>query len=138
MSSAFTEEQIDHYLDYISIPSRFHRRANPSRDLEFLKTLHTYQVTTIPYENLSIHYSSDHWIHLDPQRLFDKVTANGRGGYCMENCIFFNHVLRALGFRVYMAGARIRLRVDGVPQGDYIGWYPFISLSLPSLPPCSS
>jgi arylamine N-acetyltransferase len=46
----------------------------------------------------------------------------GRGGYCMENSIFFNHVLRALGFRVYTAGVRVRPRVDGVPAGDYLGW----------------
>ena len=61
------------------------------------------------------------------------MLANGRGGYCMENCIFFNHVLRALGFQVYMAGARIRLRVDGVPTGDYIGWYTLVVLELLSL-----
>lgn len=40
----------------------------------------------------------------------------------MENGIFFNHVLRALGFRVYMAGVRVRLRVEGIPAGDYLGW----------------
>jgi hypothetical protein len=40
----------------------------------------------------------------------------------METSIFFNHVLRALGFTVYTAGVRIRPRVGGVPGGDYIGW----------------
>lgn len=47
---------------------------------------------------------------------------NGRGGYCMENSIFFNHVLRGLGFRAYLAGARIRLREGGVPRGGFTGW----------------
>lgn len=40
----------------------------------------------------------------------------------METAVFYRHVLRALGFRVYTAGARIRYRKDGIPQGPYIGW----------------
>ena len=40
----------------------------------------------------------------------------------MENCIFFRHILAALGFSVYTTGAKIRLRVNNVPQGPYIGW----------------
>lgn len=40
----------------------------------------------------------------------------------MENSIFFNHVLKGLGFQVYTAGVRIRPRIGGVPGGDYIGW----------------
>lgn len=40
----------------------------------------------------------------------------------MENSLFFNHILRGLGFRAYTVGVRIRHRTDGVPQGDYIGW----------------
>lgn len=41
----------------------------------------------------------------------------------MENSIFYNHILRALGFNAYTAGVRIRPRVNGVPQGNYMGWY---------------
>lgn len=40
----------------------------------------------------------------------------------MESAILFHHMLRALGFRVYMAGVRIRARDGGVPGGPYIGW----------------
>lgn len=60
----------------------------------------------------------------------------------MENCIFFRHILAALGFSVYTTGARIRLRENkyvttafdhvfnvihanetgSIPQGAYIGW----------------
>ncbi|KAF2231461.1 cysteine proteinase [Viridothelium virens] len=46
----------------------------------------------------------------------------------MENSIFFNHVLKALGFNAYTAGARIRLRVNGIPQGDYIGWMHIVNI----------
>ena len=77
-----------------------------------------------PYENLCLHYSPTHKIDLDPQVLFKKIVveARGRGGYCMENSILFNHVLRGLGFDVYTAGVRIRPRINGVPGGEYMGW----------------
>lgn len=41
----------------------------------------------------------------------------------MENSLFYNQILRSLGFRAFPVGVRIRHRIDGVPQGDYIGWY---------------
>ena len=40
----------------------------------------------------------------------------------MENSLFYNQILRGLGFRAYTVGVRIRHRTDGVPQGPYIGW----------------
>lgn len=123
MASKYTDEQIDRYLEYVSMPPSFRRDACPSRDLDFLTELHAHQISAIPYENLSLHYSQDHKVDLDPQKLYHKLTVDGRGGYCMENSIFFNHVLRALGFHVYTAGVRIRPRVNGEPQGNYMGWY---------------
>ena len=41
----------------------------------------------------------------------------------MEGNLLYNHILKAAGFEVYTAGVRIRPRVEGVPGGDYIGWY---------------
>ncbi|KAA8563958.1 hypothetical protein EYC84_011961 [Monilinia fructicola] len=71
-------------------------------------------------------------VSLDPAALFAKIVgaARGRGGYCLEGSTFFNHVLRALGFQVYAAGARIRRRSeeDGVPRGDYIGWFHMVNI----------
>jgi arylamine N-acetyltransferase len=128
MSSAYTPAQIDKYLEYIRIPPQFQRAANPPLDINFLNALHVHQLAAIPYENLVLHYSQEHAVVLDPAVLYEKVLRNGRGGYCMENSIFFCHVLRALGFTVYLAGVRIRHRVDGVPAGPYIGWYDCIDL----------
>ncbi|KAK2761689.1 N-terminal acetyltransferase [Arachnomyces sp. PD_36] len=137
MSSAYTPSQLTTYLSHISFPS------SPSlplpQTLQTLSTLHTHQISTIPYENLSLHYSPTHQIRLDPQLLFEKFVGkdggngkpggNGRGGYCMENSIFFNHVLRGLGFRAYLAGARIRLRgSDGVPGGEFTGWRHIVNI----------
>ena len=123
MISAYTPTQISHYLSHISLPLHFHPSSAP--DLPFLTALHTHQLSTMPYENLSLHYSPDHQVRLDPQHLYEKLVTGGwgRGGYCMEIAVFFNHILRGLGFEVYTAGARVRPRVDGVPRGEYLGWY---------------
>lgn len=135
--SAYSPSQIAAYLEYIGLPQSFHPSANPVLDLAYLTTLFTHQITAIPYDNLSIHYSPQHAITLDPQALFAKMVTSprrGRGGYCMENSILFNHVLRALGFRdAYLVGARVRPRVDGVPHGAYMGWVHLVNIV--TLPP---
>lgn len=124
MASAYSQEQIARFLSYIKLPSRYQELDKIPRDLQFLTVLTTHTLSTVPYENLSLHYSSDHKIDLNPHVLYKKIVggARGRGGYCMENSILFNHILRGLGFDVYTAGVRIRPRVDGMPQGDYMGW----------------
>nr|CBL43285.1 TPA: arylamine N-acetyltransferase 1 [Botrytis cinerea] len=137
MASAYSPEQIDQYEEYISLPSKYRRRNNPALTLDYLTSLHIHQISSIPYENLLLHYSPSHSVSLDPQALFTKIITNarGRGGYCLEGSTFFNHVLRALGFQVYTAGVRIRRRSihDGVPRGDYIGWYHIVNIvTLPS------
>lgn len=120
MTTAYNEGHISTYLDYIDFPTEL-RLPNVPRDYHFLDTLHKHQISRIPYENLSLHYSTTHTNSLDPAVLFDKFTDH-RGGYCMEQTIFYRHMLRALGFHAYTAGARVRLRKNNVPQGDYIGW----------------
>lgn len=123
MASAYSPSQVAQYLQTISLPARFQPAASPALDLALLSALHKHQLAFAPYENLSLHYSRAHAVSLEPQALYEKFLAGrGRGGYCMENSIFFNHVLRALGFRTYTAGVRIRMRKDGVPDGPYIGW----------------
>ena len=124
MASSYSSDQIDQYLSYLEIPDRYRRASDPPLNLDFLSTLHTYHLSRIPYENLSLHYSPSRSISLDPQVLYKKIVgeARGRGGYCLENSIFFNHILRGLGFKAYPVGAKIRPRVGSVPQGDYIGW----------------
>jgi arylamine N-acetyltransferase len=121
--SAFTAAQLDEYFDYIDLPAHLRTTAaDPPRDITLLRALHVYQLAAIPYENLLLHYDAARSVNLDPQALWRKVmSGRGRGGYCMENCIFFSHILRACGFDAYLTGARIRLRVDNVPGGDYVG-----------------
>lgn len=129
MGSAYTPEQVSQYLKYIEFPAKYHPENYPPRDIAFLTALKTHQISKVPYENLSLHYSKEHAISLEPQHLFQKVVGNarGRGGYCMEGSLFFHQMLKALGFDAYPVGVRIRYRVDGVPQGDYRG----LSAALP-------
>jgi len=124
LPSVYSRSQIEQYEKHIGLPTRFHLASKPALDIEYLTALNVHQISSVPYENLILHYSTHHTVSLNPQDLFKKIVTNarGRGGYCMENSILFNHVLRALGFQVYTAGVRIRPRQGGVPGGDYIGW----------------
>ncbi|RYP02172.1 hypothetical protein DL764_005923 [Monosporascus ibericus] len=81
-------------------------------------------ISTVPYDNLSLHYNPTHSISIDPQHLFQKMVANkrGRGGYSMEIAILYNHMLVGLGFDAYTVGVRTRPRIQGVPEGDFPGW----------------
>ncbi|KAK3681412.1 arylamine N-acetyltransferase 2 [Podospora appendiculata] len=138
--SAYSPAQVAEYLAHLGLPPSFHPSANPVLDLTYLTSLFVHHITTIPYENLTIHYSPEHAISLDPQVLFDKIVTNGphrgRGGYCMEVAILFNHMLRALGFAdAYTAGVRVRPRVNAIPQGDFAGWVHLVNIV--TLPPSS-
>jgi hypothetical protein len=123
MASAFSPEQIATFLHIIQLPEKFLPKNNPPLDYAFLEALHIHMISTIPYENLSLHYSTTRKISIQPEDALAKFsTGRGRGGYCMENSIFFNHILRGLGFTAYTAGVRIRLREEGVPSGPFTGW----------------
>lgn len=135
-SSAYTPAQLSLYLSHIGLPPSYHPSAipQPTLDLAYLTALFTHQLTAIPYDNLSLHYSPSHAISLDPQAIFAKCVAagdRGRGGYCMENSILLHHMLRAAGFvDIYLAGVRIRPRdLDGVPHGqEYTGWVHVVNI----------
>ncbi|ETS87308.1 hypothetical protein PFICI_01136 [Pestalotiopsis fici W106-1] len=126
-SGCLSSSQISQLLSHIQLPPHLHGAA-PSLDL--LQSLHTHMLATCPYENLSIHYNPKHRVDLDPQTLFRKIVtdARGRGGYCMELAILYNHLLRGLGFEAYTAGARTRPRIDGVPGGQYPGWCHIVNI----------
>jgi arylamine N-acetyltransferase len=125
MSAVYTPEQVGQFLNYIDIPAKYRLENNPPRDYGFLKALHIHMITAVPYENLTLHYSAQRKVNIDPQVVFQKIVgdARGRGGYCVENSLLYLYMLRAIGFRVYPVGVKIRYREDGVPKGDYAGWY---------------
>ncbi|KAF4983399.1 hypothetical protein FZEAL_1128 [Fusarium zealandicum] len=128
MASAYSQEQLQQFFAHISLPQAL--RDEPQASLRLLKALHVHTLSTLPYENLSLHYNAAHQIDLDPQHLFRKMVADkrGRGGFCMEIAILYNHILRAVGFDAYTAGVRTRGRLEGVPQGDYPGWNHIVNI----------
>ncbi|KAF2846245.1 cysteine proteinase [Plenodomus tracheiphilus IPT5] len=123
-----TPSQLSAFLTHINLPPPLHTQryisTNPLQSLHLLTQLHIHTISTIPYENLWLHYSQTHTNTIAPLPNFHAmITANhGRGGYCFQLSLLFNHVLRALGFTAYLAPVRIRLRANGVPVGEYGGW----------------
>jgi arylamine N-acetyltransferase len=129
----FSEEQLSAFLDYIGLPPSLQQQrysGDAAKDIRLLTRLHTYMISAVPYENLWLHYNPSHTNKIKPQDTFTGVVTNrrGRGGYCFQVSIFFNHILRALGFPAYLSPVRIRLRVDGIPHGDYTGWRHLVNL----------
>lgn len=131
--STFSAEQISQFLSYIDLPpslQTYRYSVNPTTDLDFLTQLHVHTISAIPYENLWLHYNPTHTNTINPQTTFTNIVTNarGRGGYCFQVSIFFNHILRGLGFPAYLTPVRIRLRRNGVPYGDYGGWRHLVNI----------
>ena len=124
----YTNEQIDRYIDRIGLPKELRRIENPPRDLSLLTTLKTHHLATFPFESVSLHYSTDRKVSLNPFDLYRKFLDQERGGYCMEQNWLFLHMLKGLGFDAYPTGARVRSRRDGVPFGDFLGWVHMVNI----------
>ncbi|GFF60494.1 predicted protein [Aspergillus udagawae] len=132
MSSAYTNAQLSRYLEHLSLPPCYTEYIQTPdffpRTEDALKDLFRGHITLFPYENLTLYYSTTNPVIIEPDVLYEKMlgpdgtTPAGRGGYCFEVNIFFHHVLIGLGFSTYMTGVRNRIRVDGVPVGDFRGW----------------
>ncbi len=128
-NSPYTKEQLNAYFSRISFPVTKYPTITPeiarSQDgLEYLAALQKYQLASVPFENLALHYSREKFVSIDKEDLFEKIVGrnNGRGGYCMENNFFFECVLKSLGFEVVPTGARVTVG-DGMT-----GWLVIYSL----------
>ncbi|KAJ5795842.1 uncharacterized protein N7518_004382 [Penicillium psychrosexuale] len=131
LASAYTLAQLTKHLNYIALPDQYAQYINEPESFpkteEALKDLFRCQITRFPYDNLTCHYSATQQADVNPDKIYTKVIGNDdtprscRGGYCLEMGIFFHHILRGLGFSVYMTGGRSRDRTDGIPQGDFRG-----------------
>jgi N-hydroxyarylamine O-acetyltransferase len=77
--------------------------------LDTLRALHRLHPQAIPFENLDPLLRRP--VQLDPASLQAKLVEGGRGGYCFEHNSLFAQVLRALGFKVQEATARVRWSV---------------------------
>lgn len=128
-------DQIDAYLVRIRHPKPSLEESTNDYGLGLLASLQRQHLASVPFENLSIHYSTDPAITLDPGELYTKIVTRRRGGYCMENNLLFGILLRSLGFTVYSVGGRVSYEVMHLPGGGYSGWYVDATPPLPSPPP---
>ncbi|MEK7948163.1 arylamine N-acetyltransferase [Pigmentiphaga sp. YJ18] len=92
---------IDAYL------ARLGYQGSTAPSLAVLDALTRAHSQTIPFENLDVLLRRP--IHLDPQRLYDKLVTARRGGYCFELNGLFLELLARLGFAVRPLAARVRL-----------------------------
>jgi arylamine N-acetyltransferase len=139
----FTETQLIEYFQVIRLPQKYIDSPLPSdasrtntkeHGLPFLHDLTRHHTCNIPFENLTLHYSADKTISLDPDQLFRKFVHQRRGGRCMENNTFFATVLRSLGFDVRNCGGRVSRAMSPYPEvrrnqsATYDGWNHMLNL----------
>ncbi|ETS75272.1 hypothetical protein PFICI_12216 [Pestalotiopsis fici W106-1] len=117
----FDKSQIEAYFTRIALPDHERKYSvsdlSDDEQLRFLQLLQRHHLVTVPFENLTLHYSWHRVVDVNPPHLFDKIVAErqgagagagrGRGGYCMEVNSLLHTLLLSLGFRVFMAGARV-------------------------------
>jgi arylamine N-acetyltransferase len=119
---AYSRDQITQYFERIKLPDAYRcydvAGSKPEEALSLLTVLQRHHLAEIPFENLTIHYSSHRQISVHPQEIFRKIVSdnNGRGGYCMENNNLFGTLLYSLGFNLFSAGARVH------DDGQWSGW----------------
>ncbi|KAE9976437.1 hypothetical protein EG328_002619 [Venturia inaequalis] len=126
MASIYSKEEITQYYDRINIPEALRiydvSGLSPQATLSYLKELQKHHLVSVPFENISLHYSPSRTVILHPEQLFRKIVHGGRGGYCMELNAVFGVLLRSLKYNLYPTGARAH---DGREFG---GWDHMLNL----------
>ncbi|XP_050970289.1 arylamine N-acetyltransferase, pineal gland isozyme NAT-3-like [Labeo rohita] len=74
-------------------------------DLDNLFTIHKLHVMNIPFENVGIHSGERNT--MDLQIIYDKIVKSNRGGWCCENNLLFSWVLKEMGYKFTILGARV-------------------------------
>ncbi|MFT3727249.1 MAG: arylamine N-acetyltransferase [Terricaulis sp.] len=101
------------YLDRVGF------RGAPRADLDTLTRLHRGHLENVPYENLDILLQRA--LDFDPERIFEKLVLQRRGGWCYEMNGLFAWALETIGFRVTrMAGCVIRNRMGDAFTGNHL------------------
>jgi len=79
----YSRIQLAQYFHHISLPGprRIYniktRPLHPDNALTYLALLQKLTLVTVPFENLSIHYSPHHHVDIDPEGLFEKIVGRG-------------------------------------------------------------
>jgi len=104
---AFSPDQRAAYFDRIGY------RGTPRPDRETLDALQRAHRMAVTFENLDIKLGRG--IAIAPERLFEKIVAGRRGGYCFEQNALFLQALDAIGFEARPLLARVWLGADAIP-----------------------
>jgi N-hydroxyarylamine O-acetyltransferase len=109
----------DAYLHRLGLDRRAWPDPVPTT-IDVLADLQLRHLRTVPFENLSIHLGEE--IVLAEERLVEKITGAGRGGFCYELNGAFGALLTALGFEVTLLAARVHGTAGrlGIPY-DHLG-----------------
>jgi N-hydroxyarylamine O-acetyltransferase len=92
------EAELGAFLELLAI-----KRERPS--VPFLRRLQRRCLTTVPFENLDIHWRVP--IPFDLRRAWEKIVLRRRGGYCYELNGLFGWVLERLGFDVALLSGKV-------------------------------
>ncbi|MFJ8330720.1 arylamine N-acetyltransferase [Streptomyces sp. NPDC094437] len=96
--------QVDAYLRRLGIERPGWDLDGAGATIEVLRELHLRHLKAVPFENLSVHLGEE--IVLEEGRLWEKVVAGRRGGFCYELNGLLGELLGALGFGVTLLAAR--------------------------------
>jgi arylamine N-acetyltransferase len=127
----YTDDQLSTYLALLYNPSHpLHTLAVFKERLindpiATLTSLQTHHLATIPWGDVSLHYSASRWLSLDAEAIYDKIVVKKLGGYCMEVNTFYSIVLRSFGLKLYLTGGRISNAIDAPGKRDpegFAGW----------------
>ena len=122
----FTEAQVLRYFERIDFHLPNSPTTLPPPTLSTLRHLIACHLQLIPFENLSLHYSTHYSITLEKEFLFDKIVNQHKGGYCMEHNTTFAAVLRTLGYDLYTIAARVYLPNDS--RSSYPGGFAHMAM----------
>jgi arylamine N-acetyltransferase len=128
---SYTDEQLSTYLSLLFERSHTLHSLSTFKEklaedpIATLTTLQKYQLGTIPWGDVGLHYSTSKCLSLDAQAVFEKIVVRKLGGYCMEVNTFYSTVLRSLGIKLYMTAGRISNAIDDPGNEDsegFSGW----------------
>jgi N-hydroxyarylamine O-acetyltransferase len=94
-------------LDLDAYLARIGYSGSRAPTVETLHALTAAHTQSIPFENLDVLLGVG--IDLDPERVFEKLVRQRRGGYCFEQNTLFLRVLETLGFQARPLSARVRI-----------------------------
>ncbi|KAF8154439.1 arylamine N-acetyltransferase 1 [Crassisporium funariophilum] len=120
-SSCYTPAQALQWLDCMGLDLQVSEddltAGSLSTSLETLVLIVRGHLLTFPFENTTMHYSSEHYMDVTPDGVFKRIVQERLGGsYCFGLNGLLLEMLRALGYRAYSGAARVNgAGVDATP-----------------------